>query len=524
MSGPSGPAQSPATTAASDFAIDTEVKSLKSVVHDYVAKLKGGDLGALPALLSIALLLLYFSLMRPNTFVSTFNAANLIQQGAWIVVIAMGITFVLLLGEIDLAAGYVAGVSAAVVALVLKDGIKIGPFEDVGMAFLVVGALAVVPFVATVLHGVSTGTFILSGSLSKLARRSEVSVAGRSKGSIALLGFGSIVVALAVIALVALLLSNVVGATNGWLLLVVALVVGASFATVLGLFTGFLVARVGIPSFVVTLANFLSFQGIILLLAREGGTIRITDEVVLAMANGNLSRVWSWVFCVGGVAFFAMSEFLRRARSGSSSPLAVIVLRVVGVAAIAVSATAFFVQNRAISAQAKPLIGIPYAVPIVLALLVGLTFLLTRTTFGRHLYAVGGSAEAARRAGIDVRRIKIKAFIIGSLVAAVGGLFIASRLASVSPQTGGNDTLILAVGAAVIGGTSLFGGKGRMLNALLGGIVIALIRNGLPLIKNTKLFGVWSVNFSEAGPQFIVAGLVLLASASVDALSRKRTG
>ncbi len=432
------------TTAGSDFSIDTQTRTLSSVWGDYVAKIKGGELGSLPALLSIALLIAYFSVMRSKTFLTTFNAANLIQQGAWIVVIAMGITFVLLLGEIDLGAGFTAGVSAAVVALVLKEGFKLGP-------------ISLEP--------------------------------------------------------------------KGWVLLLLSLAVGAAVAALLGFFTGFLVARVGIPSFVVTLANFLSFQGILLLLAKEGGTIRITDEVIIAMANGNLSVAWSWAFCIIAIVVFAAAEFARRGRGNAgSSPIAVSIIRVVGVGALALMATSFFVQNRAISEKAKRLIGIPYAVPIVLGLLVVLTFLLTRTSFGRHLYAVGGNAEAARRAGISVLRIRIYAFVIAALVAGLGGLFIGSRLSSVSPQTGGNDTLILAVGAAVIGGTSLFGGKGNMVNALMGGIVIALIRNGLPLIGKTKLLGIWSVNFSEAGPQFIVAGLVLLASASVDALSRKRGG
>ncbi|NLT56427.1 MAG: ABC transporter permease, partial [Actinomycetales bacterium] len=139
-----------------------------------------------------------------------------------------------------------------------------------------------------------------------------------------------------------------------------------------------------------------------------------------------------------------------------------------------------------------------------------LTLLLNRTRFGRHVYAVGGNAEAARRAGINVAGIKVTCFIIGSTLAAVAGILLASRDRSVSPSTGGAQTLLYAVGAAVIGGTSLFGGKGRVMDAILGGLVIAVIGNGLPLITQ------------KSEVQFIITGLVLLFAASVDAVSRRR--
>ena len=154
--------------------------------------------------------------------------------------------------------------------------------------------------------------------------------------------------------------------------------------------------------------------------------------------------------------------------------------------------------------------GVPWAVLVVLVLLVGLTFVLSRTSFGRHIYATGGNAEAARRSGISVQGIKIACFMICSTLAALGGVLIASRDNSVSPTTGGAQTLLFAVGAAVIGGTSLFGGKGRVMDAVVGGLVIAVIANGLPLITQ------------QSGIQFVVTGLVLLVAASVDAISRKR--
>ena len=148
---------------------------------------------------------------------------------------------------------------------------------------------------------------------------------------------------------------------------------------------------------------------------------------------------------------------------------------------------------------------------VVLVLLVGLTFVLGRTSFGRHIYAVGGNSEAARRSGISVQGIKIFCFMICSTLAAVGGVLIASRDNSVSPTTGGAQTLLFAVGAAVIGGTSLFGGRGKVMDAVIGGLVIAVIANGLPLITQ------------QSGIQFVVTGLVLLIAASVDAISRKRS-
>ena len=155
--------------------------------------------------------------------------------------------------------------------------------------------------------------------------------------------------------------------------------------------------------------------------------------------------------------------------------------------------------------------GVPWAVLVILVLLIVLTFVLGRTAFGRHIYAVGGNAEAARRAGISVAGIRIFCFMICSTMAAVAGVLIASRDNSVSPTTGGAQTLLFAVGAAVIGGTSLFGGRGRVIDAIIGGLVVAVIANGLPLITQ------------QSGIQYVVTGLVLLVAASVDAISRKRS-
>src|SRR5690606_3925726 len=166
--------------------------------------------------------------------------------------------------------------------------------------------------------------------------------------------------------------------------------------------------------------------------------------------------------------------------------------------------------ERSRNPELVSLTGVPIVVPVILALLVLWTFVLQRTAFGRHIYAVGGNQEAARRAGIPVDRIKVMAFVICSSMAAIGGIIAASRASSVDPNTGGSSVLLYAVGAAVIGGTSLFGGKGRVLDAILGGAVVAVIENGMGLMGY------------PASVKFMVTGAVLLVAAGVDALSRKR--
>ena len=188
------------------------------------------------------------------------------------------------------------------------------------------------------------------------------------------------------------------------------------------------------------------------------------------------------------------------------------VLKTVGLLALCAGAVYALNLERSNNPQLVSLKGTPYVVPLILLILVIGTFVLNRTAFGRHLYAVGGNAEAARRAGINVKWVRISAFIICSGMSAIAGLIFASRQNSVSPTTGGSSTLLYAVGAAVIGGTSLFGGKGKMRDAILGGLVVAVIDNGMGLLGYA------------AGIKYIVTGLVLLVSASVDAISRKGSG
>ena len=215
---------------------------------------------------------------------------------------------------------------------------------------------------------------------------------------------------------------------------------------------------------------------------------------------------------VGGYALLTGLRMTRRRKAGLTAQVTALWLfKVIGMIVIGGLSVYFLNQERSRHPEITSIKGVPYVVVLILVLLVGLTFLLSRTAFGRHVYAVGGNTEAARRAGINVATVKITCFIACSTLAAVAGILFASRDNSISPSTGGSSTLLYAVAAAVIGGTSLFGGRGKMLDAVIGGAVVAVIANGLPLITE------------QPGIQFIVTGLVLLVAASVDALSRKRS-
>jgi D-xylose transport system permease protein len=281
----------------------------------------------------------------------------------------------------------------------------------------------------------------------------------------------------------------------------------------LGAVIGYLVAQLKIPSFVVTLATFLAFQGLLLLLVGEGGTIRIEDPVILAVENKNLSVSYSWIFfflTAGAYLLSGLLKFRKRKKVGLVDNLFKLwVIKTFALIAIGTLATWALTVERSNNPDLVSLRGIPYVVPVILVLLVGATFVLSRTSFGLHIYAVGGNAEAARRAGINVKMVRITAFMICTGFAAVAGMIFVSRANSISPTTGGSSTLLYAVGAAVIGGTSLFGGKGKVSDAILGGLVVAVIDNGMALLGY------------PAGIKFMVTGAVLLISATIDAVSRR---
>jgi len=293
------------------------------------------------------------------------------------------------------------------------------------------------------------------------------------------------------------------------LAVVAALVTGA----VIGIVTGLLVAKLGIPSFVVTLAFFLGLQGVLLKLIGEGGSVRIDQEVISGIANNNMSVTAGWIAAVVIIVVFAALRLLQHRRKVAQDlqhqPFSVVMVQIAVIAAVLLVVTYVLNQNRSVNPN-FPIQGIPYVIPLVVVLLIAWTFALGRTTWGRHVYAVGGNAEAARRAGINVDRIRISVFMMCTSMAVVSGIVLASYGGKVSTGSGGGNVLLYAVGAAVIGGTSLFGGKGKASNAVVGGLVIATIANGLGLLAQAS----W-INY-------VVTGGVLLLAASVDAISRRR--
>jgi D-xylose transport system permease protein len=459
-----------ASNAISDFGIDTTSQSTGEAIKDYFARLRGGELGSLPALLGLLVLVLVFAMLS-DKFLTLNNTTNIISQGAGKMIIAMGLVFVLLLGEIDLSAGTASGVCASVMAL---HYVKAGNL---------LGAMG-----ATVFWVFAIG-MLVAAALALIMR----------------------IWAGAVLALGAFLIAVFGVPQNAWFEMLLAVCVGGA----IGCISGFLVSKIGMPSFVVTLALFITWQGVILQFIGQGGTLGFrSSQVLYNVNNGNLNVFGSWVVCViaaGGYAAVVLGEHFSRLRKGLvTSPTPIVVGKVIAVSTIAIVVTILFTLNRSPNPQFVTIEGTPYVVPIILGLLVIGTYVLNRTRYGRHIYAVGGNSEAARRAGINVSKIRASVFVVSSAVAAIGAIVYSSKVASVDPQAGGLDTLLFAVGAAVIGGTSLFGGRGKVAHAVIGGLVLAVVGNGLDLLKQ------------PAAVVNIITGLVLLLAASVDALSRRR--
>ncbi|GBD84085.1 xylose transport system permease protein XylH [bacterium BMS3Abin02] len=287
-----------------------------------------------------------------------------------------------------------------------------------------------------------------------------------------------------------------------WLAIGVAL----AATTLIGMIHALIVTKAGVPSFVVTLAGYLTWFGVVLILTTTystAGTILIEDPVAVGIAGSFLSNTWGWILAgvaVVGYSYLELSKARTRGRRGlRRKPLAMIALQVGVIAVGSLGAVYYANKDR----------GVPMATLILLIALVFWTFVTNRTRFGRHIYAVGGNAEAARRAGINVDRVRIAVFMIGGLMAGMGGIILASRLRSVATNTGGGSLLLNVIAAAVIGGTSLFGGKGRVVDAFLGAAVIVSVNNGMNLLG------------LAAGTKFVITGLVLLAAVLVDALSKK---
>jgi D-xylose transport system permease protein len=287
------------------------------------------------------------------------------------------------------------------------------------------------------------------------------------------------------------------------------LAIGAALAvtTVIGFIHGVVITKAGVPSFVVTLAGLLTWSGVVLILTTQystAGTIRIQNDVVVGIANDFLSDIWGWIVGALVVAGYAAAQvrtsFARRARGFAAKPTVLMALQIAGIAAITFAAVWYANKDR----------GVPKVALILGILLAFWSFVASRTRFGRHVYAVGGNPEAARRAGISVDRVRIVVFMISGFMAGVGGVMLASRLRSVATNTGGGQLLLLVIAAAVIGGTSLFGGTGRVMSALLGALVIASIQNGMDLMG------------LASGTKFVITGLVLLGAVLIDAYAKRR--
>jgi D-xylose transport system permease protein len=292
----------------------------------------------------------------------------------------------------------------------------------------------------------------------------------------------------------------------------ISIVAGLLCGMAIGAFIGFFVAKVGVPSFVVTLGLFLGFQGLQLALLGDGGIYRIEVPEIRAIMNDNLPGWMGWAFLAIAITVMALLNFYDRgvrARNGlANRPISLMYTKLAVVAVIGAALVAILNENR--SRSMKEISGVPIVVPIALTVLFLGTLLLDRTRFGRHLYAVGGNPEAARRSGIKVIKIRIIAFMICSSLAVISGIFNASRVGAVE-ATAGKAIVLSGVAAAVVGGVSLFGGRGRLIHAAAGALVIAIIDNGLGLIG------------LPAGINFLVTGGVLILAATVDAVSRKRS-
>lgn len=285
-----------------------------------------------------------------------------------------------------------------------------------------------------------------------------------------------------------------------------AIAAALAVTTLIGLAHALIITKAGVPSFVVTLAGFLVWSGVVLILTTQfstAGTISVQNDAVVGIANSFLPDVWGWtlgvVLAIGFAGLQWQHRRLRQRGGLPTKPFSVVVLQVAAMTVVTFAAVYYANLNR----------GVPVVTLILGFFLVFWTFVASRTRFGRHVYAVGGNPEAARRAGIDVDRVKIAVFMIAGFMAGAGGIILASRLRSVATNTGGGNLLLNVIAAAVIGGTSLFGGRGRVVTALLGALVIASVENGMDLLG------------LASGTKFVITGLVLLAAVLVDALSKK---
>jgi D-xylose transport system permease protein len=407
--------EAPSVTEEVEGAVPTPTTA--DYVRVSIAKSKGGDTGVLPVIAGLLLVSILFQSLNGN-FLTAGNLVNLLVQAAVFSILAMGQVFALLLGEIDLSIGFVAGLSAVIMAE------RVQP-------------------------------------------------------------------------------------TVGWPWWVAILAALAACAAI-GALQGSLITRLGLPSFVVTLGGLLFWQGVMLTILGSGGSILIQDQTINDISSGNLSRAAGWVVMLVIVAVFAVYTWrgdARRREAGLTAPPAVLTLAKILLSLA--GGVALVLLCNADRGVIRPVYGVPWVVLLVFLVLAVWTFVLGRTRFGRYIYAIGGNAEAARRAGISLARIRTLAFVLVSFTAGIAGVVYASRLRSISTAIDGGTLVLYAVAAAVIGGTSLFGGRGKAVHGVLGGIVIAAIDNGMGLL-----------GFS-ASSKYMVTAIVLIVAVTIDAVARR---
>ena len=399
---------------------EEEPRGLEGLYRRGIANAKAGNLGVLPIVLGEIFIVVFFTIKATNFFTAA-NFVNIIIQMAGTTMLAYGVVFVLLLGEIDLSISYVSGI----------------------------GGLAAAEFVLP-----ASGHVIPGGGL-------------------------------------------------------VAIAAAIAICAAIGAGQGSIIAYVGVPSFVVTLAGYLIWQGVILRQLQSRGSINITDRWVNYAAGYYFSPLAGWIIAAvvtGGYAAFTLAAQANKRRAGLTiqNP-GFLAVKVLGIAAASFGVVAICNHAKIIE---QP-VGLPLAGVIIVIFLVVLTYLAKRTTFGRHVYAVGGNAEAARRAGINVARIRVLVFTLAGALAAVGGIILAANIQAVSADAGGGTLLLNSIAAAVIGGVSLFGGRGEVRGAFIGAMVIATVANGLDTAGYNP------------GTIYIVTGGILLLAVTLDTVARR---
>jgi D-xylose transport system permease protein len=295
-----------------------------------------------------------------------------------------------------------------------------------------------------------------------------------------------------------------------------ALLASLAVTTVISALQGLLVIGLKLPSFIVTLAGLLCWEGVLIWLVDSqgtGGTIPVRENVLYNLVNGDLTVAFTWIFvaAVVVVGSFLMIRSDRTRRSGGleTSPFFVLIVKIVAMAASAVVLAMVFDTNRGNHSYGVVVKGMPFAIPIDFAVVALGSFILTKTKAGRYIYAIGGNTEAARRGGVKVSRYRLFAFMMTGVTGGIAGLLYVSQLGGISDGVPGGTLVLYAVAAAVIGGTSLFGGRGKMVHAVIGGVVIATIYNGMALVG------------MSTATQYIATALVLLAAVTIDSLARR---